>query len=114
MNYSRLHDATMLNFSTSLQQRPQDLHALVLRLNRDLAGRLGLNPNYTISTNVGLAISRATGMPLPTAKFLFHGGVASFVATILSLFGVGAVGILAGGAACWGWLESFDSSARKR
>jgi hypothetical protein len=114
MNYNRLHDATMLNFSTYLQQRPRDLHELVLHLNRDLAGRLGLDPNYTISTNIALAISRVTGMPVATAKLLFHGGVASFVAAIVHLFGAGSAAVIATGALCWGWLESFDSSVRQR
>jgi hypothetical protein len=72
-----------------------------------------MDPNYTISTNIARAISRATGIAVTPAKFLFHGGVAGFVAALLRVFGIGLAGALGAGAGFLAWLESFDSSARQ-
>ena len=86
----------------------------LIELNRYLAGRLGMDPHYTISTNIAHAISRATGLEFVTAKRMFHAGVAGFLAIVLSAFGLGIAATLGAGAIVWGWLESYDSSAHRR
>lgn len=86
----------------------------LIEVNRYFAGRLGMNPRHTISTNVAYAISRATGLRFVTAKRLFHGGVAGFVAAVLHAFGIGIAATLGAGALLWSWLESYDNSAYRR
>jgi hypothetical protein len=87
---------------------------LVLAVNRRLAGKLGLNPRRTVSSNIAAIVARTTGLSFVTAKRLFHAGVAGFVAAVLRYFGAGVSAVIAAGAWCWSWLESFDSSASVR
>lgn len=85
----------------------------LLALNRALAGALGMDPDFTISTNVARRVSDNTGLSFRTAKLGFHasvGGAAALGAQALGADPWVAVGI--GLVTCL-WLESFDSS-RKR
>lgn len=86
----------------------------LLAINRYLAGRLGLNPRFTISSNMAMAISRATGIRVSTAKLLFHVGVAAAAAKLSRRLGPG-LAVRAGGAvAVFLWLERFDRSTPSR
>lgn len=79
-------------------------------LNRKVARWLGLDPSYTISTNIGQEIARVTGLSFETSKMLFHAGVAGFVGTVASGFGVLPAAVVIGAILMFAWLESFDSS----
>jgi hypothetical protein len=86
----------------------------LLSLNRELAELLGMDPRYTISSNVALAISRATGVPFETAKLVFHAGVAGLAASSANHFGASSIPVLGLGVLVLLWLESFDGSSHKR
>jgi hypothetical protein len=85
----------------------------LIAANRRIAGRLGMDPDYTVSTNVARAIAPRLGVDVPTAKRLFHGVLAGLVGTAVRSRAGGGGAIVAGGA-FWLWLESFDDSATER
>lgn len=98
----------MVTVSSSLETRSG-----LLALNRALAGALGMDPHFTISTNIARRVSSDTGLPFRAAKIGFHASVGGV--TALGARALGVNGWVAGGlglVTCL-WLESFDSS-RKR
>jgi hypothetical protein len=92
----------------------QQIRAQVLDLNREFAGWLGLDPRYTLSTNMAIEISARTSIPFRTAKQLFHGGVAGGAAAIIGFFGAPLVASVGLAAIFYAWLESFDASGRRQ
>jgi len=92
----------------------QQLRANLLVANRAFAGWLGLDPRYTVSSNIALAVARRTGLPFATAKLWFHGGFSGFVAAVLKALGMKSLPAVGIGALVWAWLESFDSSRRQQ
>jgi hypothetical protein len=100
--------------SPNVQSLRRQIRAQVLDVNREFAGWLGLDPRYTLSTNMAIEISARTSIPFHTAKQLFHGGVAGVAAAIIALFGAPLVASVGLAAIFYAWLESFDSSARQQ
>ena len=92
----------------------QRLRAELLEANRAIASWLGLDPRYTVSSNIALAVARRTGASFELAKRWFHGGVAGFLAAMFRVFGVSLTAMAGIGAVLYMWLESFDGSARLR
>ncbi len=90
----------------------QLLRSELLAVNRSLAGWLGLNPRYTISSNIAQLVARALRIPYGTAKQWFHAGVAGFASLLLRLFGLSHVLAVGLGVLALVWLESFDGSQR--
>jgi hypothetical protein len=104
------HFATYPRRLSPRQQLRKDL----LEANRAFAGWFGLDPRYTMSSNIALAISRRTGLPFATAKLWFHGGFSGLVAAMLKALGMKGLPAAGIGALVWIWLESFDSSRRQQ
>jgi hypothetical protein len=86
----------------------------LLQLNRQISSWLGLDPRHTISTNISLEISRATGISFEAAKQLFHAGVAGGVGKLASKRGATVAEATALGLVAFAWFESYDSSSSRR
>jgi hypothetical protein len=77
----------------------------LLDLNRAIAGWIGLDGRYTLSTNISRAISDRTGVDFHTCKRWFHRGVAGFVAAMLGVLGMPVVAAIGVGALFGTWLN---------
>ena len=83
----------------------------LIELNMAVAGLLGLDPHYTISTNLAWRLSVRTGIPFVEAKQIVHARIAVYVERVLRSMGVVYAPHLDISDLVYEWLESFDSSA---
>lgn len=104
----------MQNTYTLTRSARQELRADLLELNRSIAGWLGLDPRYTISSNIAALMSRAFRIPFATAKLWFHAGVAGAATLLLRSFGLAAAAAFGIGGLLVAWLEGFDTSRRRQ
>ncbi len=91
----------------------QAIRAELLAVNRSIAGALGLNPSYAISSNISMLVARSLRIPFGAAKLWFHAGIAGFASLLLRLFGLSHVMTVGLGVLTLAWLESFDSSRQR-
>lgn len=82
----------------------------LLDLNKAVAGLLGMDPHYTISTNLAWRISARSGLSFESAKRLVHARIARYVAHSLAVNGIVRASPVVISQLIFEWLESFDSS----
>lgn len=82
----------------------------LIDLNKAVAGLLGMDPHYTICTNLAWRVSQQTGMPFEDAKRAIHVHIALHVARALRAHGIVQASPAFVSRLIFDWLESFDSS----
>jgi len=85
-----------------------------LDLSRAFAKVFGYSGRFTTSTEAGLAMERATGIPFEVSKGIFHGGVGALGLLVLKLFNAPTIAAIGAGIALWRWLESLDQRAQRQ
>lgn len=82
----------------------------LIELNMAIAGLLGMDPHYTISSNLAWRLSLQTGVSFRHAKRIIHARIAQHVARALRASGIVYAPHVDIRWPVYEWLESFDPS----